>query len=257
MERLYRTDFHIHTYLSDCGAPEATPKAILRAAREAKLEAIGFSDHIIFPADKERPEQLRAQLPKQTGDLQVYVGCEADVTSPTDIVIDAAFARTLDYVMIAASHLYVPGTHHPIRGMDIRTQAAYLLTTMNLAVDCGFADVVVHPFVVPMALHDFPSLVAEADPEAVSRLGEKAARAGVALECNPRVLRRWPEAAKWLFGRFLETGVKLSVNSDCHHPRCVGCRGPEYATEEEMRALGITDEVVWRIEDRVGDKVRP
>lgn len=257
MARLYRTDFHIHTYLSDCGSPEATPKAVLRAAQEAGLEAMGFSDHIIFPADRTRPEKLRAQLPRNTGDLRVYVGCEADITSPTEIVIDAEFAHTLDYVMLSASHLYVPGTNHPIQGMSARTQAAYLLSTMNLAVDCGFADVVVHPFVVPTALYDFPTLVAEADPEAVSRLGEKAARAGVALEFNPRVLRRWPDAAKWLFGRLLETGVKLAINSDCHHPRCVGCRGPEYATEEEMRAVGVTDDVVWRIEDRVSGKVRP
>ena len=66
---------------------------------------------------------------------------------------------------------------------------------------------------------------------------------------QPRVLKRWPDAAKWLFTRFLDTGVKLAVNSDCHHPRGVGLRGEEYATEDEMRALGVTDNVVWRIKD--------
>jgi len=257
LARLYRTDFHIHTYLSDCGSPEATPKAILRAAQEARLEAIGLSDHIIAPADKVRPGKLRAQVPKEVGEMRVYVGCEADVTSPTEIAIDAEFAHTLDYVMVSASHLYEPRTNHPIRAMEVRTQAAYLISTMNLAVECGFADVVVHPFIVPVGLYDFRELVAEADPEAISRLGEKAARAGVAIEFNPRVLQRWPDAAQWLFGRLLDTGVKLAVNSDTHHPRGVGCRGQEYASEEEMRAVGVTDDVVWRIEDRVSDKVRP
>ena len=257
MPRLYRTDFHVHTYLSDCGSPEARPKAMLRAAREAGLEAIGFSDHIIFPADLARPETLRSQLPRQAGDLRVYVGCEADVTSPTEIAIDAAFAHTLDFVLMAASHLYVPGTNHPIRGMDAQTMAAYIVSGMNLAVDSGLADVIVHPFCVPMGLYDFATLVAVADPDAISRLGENAARAGVAIEYNPRLLRHWPDAAKWLFGRLLETGVKLAVTSDAHHPRGVGMRGDEYATEEEMRAAGVTDEMLWTIEDRVSNKVRP
>jgi histidinol phosphatase-like PHP family hydrolase len=257
LARLYRTDFHVHTSLSDCGSPEATPKAILRAAREAQLEAIGFSDHIIFPQHFARPEKLRAQLPQQTGDLRVYVGCEADITSPTDFSIDADFARTLDFVLMSASHLYVPGTEHPVSGMDVQAMAAYITAGMNLAVNSGLADVVVHPFCVPMGPYDFAELAAAADPDELSRLGRKAAQTGVALEFNPEVLRTWPEAATWLFRLFLGTGVKLAINSDAHHPRNIGCRSDSKATEEEIRAVGVTDDVVWTIEDRISNRVRP
>lgn len=257
MARLYRTDFHVHTCLSDCGSPEATPKAILHAAREAQLEAIGFSDHIIFPQDLARPERLRARLPRETGDLRVYVGCEADVISPSDISIDANFACMLDFVLMSASHLYVPGTAHPVGDMEVHAMAAYIIAGMNLAVDSGLADVVVHPFCVPMGPYDFAELAAAADPAELSRLGEKAAQAGVALEFNPGVLRAWPDAARWVLGLFLETGVKLAINSDAHHPRGVGCRGDSKATEEEMRAAGVTDDVVWTIADRITNQVRP
>ena len=151
----------------------------------------------------------------------------------------------------SASHLYEPRTFHPVEGMDEKTMAAYLITTMDLAIDSGLADVIVHPFGVPIGLFPFEQLVAAVDPEALSRLGEKAARAGVAFEYNPRQLRWYPEAARWLYARLLETGVKLSVNSDTHHPSGVGFRERFYATEEEMRVEGITDEHLWGIEDRI------
>lgn len=251
MTSLFRTDFHVHTNLSDCGAPEATPKAMLAAARAAGLEAIGFSDHVYYPDHFTRPALLRKRLPSRTGDLRVYVGCETDVISPTEIAIDANYALTLDFVLISGSHLYTPRTNHPIRGMTPEAMAAYLLQTMNVAVASGLADVVVHPFCVPVGLYSFEELVSVADPDGVSRLGEAAARAGVAIEYNPRELKRAPEAAHWLYTRLLDTGVKLAINSDSHRPDGVGCRGVEHATEAQMRAEGVTEDRVWRLEDRV------
>ncbi len=238
MSRLYRTDFHVHTNLSDCGAPEATPKAMLKAGRAAGLEAIGFADHVFIPEHRARSARLRKMIPKQYGEMRVYVGCEADVLSPTELAIDEEFARTLDYVLVSASHLYEPRAFHPVEGMDARMMAEYLMVTMNLAVECGLADVIVHPFVVPISLFRFEELVAVADPEGISRLGEKAARAGVAIEYNPRVLRLYPTAARWLYGRLLETGVKVAINSDTHHPGGVGFHEKNHATEEEMRGGG-------------------
>jgi len=43
----------------------------------------------------------------------------------------------------------------------------------------------------------------------------------------------------------------VAINSDSHHPRGIGCRGASFATEEELRALGIGDEQVFRMEERV------
>ncbi len=251
LSRLYRTDFHVHTNLSDCGAPEATPKALLKAGRAAGLEAIGFADHVFLPAHRERSARLRKMAPKQFGDMRVYVGCEADVLSPTQLAIDEEFALTLDYVLVAASHLYEPRAFHPVEGMNAQTMADYLLATMNLAVDSGLCDILVHPFVVPISLFRFEELVAVADPDGISRLGEKAARAGVAMEYNPRVLRLYPEAARWLYGRLLETGVKVAINSDTHFPGGVGFHEKNHATREEMLAEGIPEEQLWGIRDRV------
>ncbi len=74
----------------------------------------------------------------------------------------------------------------------------------------------------------------------------------MAMECNPAFVREAPEAAGWLFRVFLEAGCKVAIGSDAHHPNDVGCRGPRYAGEEELRELGIGEECLWRIEERVG-----
>jgi len=251
LDRLLRTDFHIHTNLSDCGAPAATPKAILKAAQAAGLEAVGFSDHVIIPAHRLRPAQLRSQVPTRVGEMRVYVGCEADVISPTELAVDEDFARTLDYVLVAASHLYEPMTFHPIEGMDLPAMAAYTIGAMNLAIDSGLADVVVHPFSVPQGMYTFEQLVAAADPEAISRVGEKAARAGVAVEYSPRRTARYPDTARWLYLRLLETGVKIAISSDAHHPRELGFGESFRAAMDEVLVESLTEDRLWRVEDRV------
>ncbi len=251
MARLFRTDFHVHTNLSDCGAPEATPKAILAAARQVGLEALGFSDHVTGRAHWDRPARVRAQVPKRLGEMRIYIGCEADVLSLDRLSLDAGLAATLDYVLMSASHLYEPYAFHPVEGMEAPTMAAYILEAMHAALDSGLVDILVHPFHVPSGLYKFPQLVEAADPEGISRVGEKAARLGVAIEYNPRELGLYPEAARWLYGRFLETGVKLAINSDSHHPREIGFHARRQASEEAMLAEGITEEHLWRIEDRV------
>lgn len=250
MRSLFRTDFHVHTNVSrECGHPEAFPEVMVAAAREAGLDAVGLSDHIYVPAHWARPAEARAQVSREYEGMPVYIGCEADVVSPTEIVIDAAFAETLDYVLLSASHLFEPGTHHPVQGFAVREMAAYMVERMRLAVACGFCDIIVHPFRDSGGPFSFGELAEVVDPEAIGALAREAAHAGVAMEYNPRELHGFPEQARWLYGHFLEAGVKLSINSDAHRPSKVGCRGGEFATEAEMRAAGVREEMLWSIED--------
>lgn len=43
--KVFNADLHIHTVLSPCGSLEMSPKAIVRAAVEKKLNIIGITDH--------------------------------------------------------------------------------------------------------------------------------------------------------------------------------------------------------------------
>lgn len=253
MSRLIRTDFHVHTNLSDCGHPQASLEAVLRGAQEAELEAVGVADHVFLPEHRARPRTARGQLPKQVGGLRVYVSCEAEMRSPTETTIDAAFAQELDYVVMSASHLYNVGVWLP-QDLDLRGMAAYVLELTRGAIESGLADIVAHPMSVPACPVTFEELVESLDLEAWKRTAEAAAKAGVAIECNPRYLRQAPEAAKVLFTWVVDAGCKVSIDSDGHHPDLVGCRGPEYAPEEEIRALGIGEDCLWRPEDRISGR---
>ncbi len=221
----------------------------MAAAQAAGLEAMGFSDHVIYPKDRLRPGMLRGQVPKQYDGMRVYVGCEADVLSLTEFSIDREFADSLDFVIMSGSHLNVPGSGHP-RGLSVPEEAAYIIEAMQVGVDSGLADIIAHPLSVPAGPYGFAELAEAAEAEALLRLGERAARAGVAIEYNPRELRRAPEAARRIYGLFLRTGVKLAINSDAHRPSNVAFRGEHHATEEEMLAEGITEDRLWRIGER-------
>jgi len=221
----------------------------LRASREAGLEALGISDHIVNSEDLGRPWLVRERLPADTGDLRVYVGCETEMATPAVAKIDAAFADTLDFVIMSASHLFNPGVQRP-GTLSPEAMAAHILEMMRGAIALGFVDIIAHPFSVPVSPVPFEAIVAAADQEELRDTAALAACEGVAMECNPAFLRGAPEAMGLLIRCFLEVGCKLAVNSDAHHPAHIGCRGPQYASEEELRAAGVTEDCLWRIEDR-------
>lgn len=249
MSRLIRTDFHIHSNLSDCGDPAASLDRIVSAGLAAGLEAIGISDHIFLPHHRERPAIARETLPRREDGMEILVGCEADMQSPVRASIDDEFAQTLDYVMVSASHLYDPGVEQEFID-EPRSMAAYILELTRGAIELGFVDIVVHPLHVPACRWSFRDLVRAAEEGEVRSMARMAAEAGVALECNPRFVKAAPTEAEWLFGLLLEEGCLLAINSDTHHPRGVGCRGSEYATEEDLRRLGISEEHLLRMEER-------
>jgi histidinol phosphatase-like PHP family hydrolase len=220
------------------------------AGHEAGLEAIGISDHVFLERHRERPAIVRGALTEEDDGLRIYVGCETDMQSPDRVAIDAEFAAGLDYVMVSASHLYDPGVEREFID-EPRSMAAYMLELMRGATDLGYVDIIVHPLHVPACRYSFANFAKAADEANLRSVARMAAEAGVAMECNPRFLRAAPEEAKWLFGTFLEEGCTLSVNSDAHHPAHIGCRGPQFATEEELRAIGIDEQCLFGMEQTV------
>jgi histidinol phosphatase-like PHP family hydrolase len=250
LSQLIRTDFHIHSNLSGCGSPSATFDAIVTAGLDAGLEAIGISDHVFFDSHRGRAQIARNALPREVDGTRIYIGCEADMESPDRAAVDAEFAATLDYVMVAASHLYDPNVEQDFID-EPRSMAAYMLDLMRGAVELGFVDIIVHPLHVPQCRYSFDEFVRATDESELRRVARMAAETGVAMECNPRFLLAAPEEAKWLFSALLEEGCTLAINSDAHHPAHIGCRGPQFATEEDLRAVGIDEACLFRMEGRV------
>jgi histidinol phosphatase-like PHP family hydrolase len=246
---LLRRDFHVHTNYSLCGHPDATPEAVVRAAHECGLEAVGISDHVVAPANFDRPRLVRERVPERVGDTRVYVGCEAEMHSPSDASISPEYAAELDFVVVSASHLHNIGPHLLV-DMGLSETLDFVLELTRGALATGFTDILAHPFHAPMCRFSFGQLVGTIQDEELASLARDAAQAGVAIECNPRFVRAAPAQAARLFRHSMEAGCKLSIGSDAHHPDHIGCRGDWYATEEELRALGVSEGCLWRIEDR-------
>lgn len=249
MSKLIRTDFHVHTNHSLCGHRDATPWAVVRAAQEAGLESVGITDHLVAPINFDRPRLVREELPQVVDGLRVYVGGEAEMHARDKPSISREFAAGLDLVVFSASHLHNIGPH-VLHGLELRAMVAFIFDLMWGVLETGYADIIAHPFHVPNCRFAFADLVGAVDEAPLRSLAEAAAQKGVAMECNPRFLRAAPDAAGWLFPMLLEEGCKLAVNSDAHHPDGIGCRGSEFATEDELRDIGIDEACLWRIEDR-------
>jgi len=247
--KLIRSDFHIHTIHSECGEPGATPWATVRAAQEAGLEAIALTDHVAFPAHFSAPKLVREQLPADLGGVRVYVGCEAEMLGRGKPSISREYAAEMDLVLFSASHLHNadPRLLHKAEPPAI---ASFVLDLMVGAIETGYADILAHPFHVPLCRHSFGIIASAANERDLRDALAMTAEAGVAMETNPRFLRQEPAEAAWLFRLFMEMGCKVAINSDTHHPSGVGCRGPKFATEAELRAIGISEEHLFSIEER-------
>jgi histidinol phosphatase-like PHP family hydrolase len=252
LARLIRTDFHIHTNHSPCGSPEATPLAVVRAAQEAGLEAVAITDHVEREADYAAPRAVREELRGYAGDLRVYVGCEAAMVGRGEPTISREYAAEMDLVLLSPSHLDLLWGSRALDRMSAPEMASLTLDLTRDAIRTGYADIIAHPFHVPVSgCPPFGQLVAAANDSYLRDTLAMAAEAGVAMEANPRFLRQDPVAATWLFRLFIEMGCKIAINSDSHHPSGIGCRGPRFASDDELRAIGITEERLFRIEERV------
>ena len=75
--KVFNADLHIHTVLSPCGSLEMSPKAIILAASEKKLDIIGITDH-------NSTRQCRVVTAEaQKAGITVY--CGAEVTSKEEV----------------------------------------------------------------------------------------------------------------------------------------------------------------------------
>jgi histidinol phosphatase-like PHP family hydrolase len=224
---------------------------VVRAAQEAGLEAVGISDHIVAPANFDRPKLVRERVPQQVGDTRVYVGCEAEMHSRAECSAPRDLAKSLDFVIVSASHLHNIGMDL-LHDLTLNQTLEFMLDLMRGAIETGFADIIAHPFHAPMCRFVFAELVEALDDEKLARIAREAAEGGVAIECNPRFVREAPGQAARLFGAFMEAGCKLSIGSDAHHPDHIGYRGHWYASDAEMRAIGVAEDCLWRVQDRCG-----
>lgn len=218
MPKLPRFDCHLHTNFSPCALSEMSVENILDQARTLELQGLCLTDHLHPETELEQFRQLRAELAEiPVADLQLWIGCEAEILSNAKFSIDAADVDAMDLVLVAPFH----GVYCLDRPADSSTSqiAEFMLRQLNRALDCPGVRIVVHPLWIalewPFDLEGVIKIIL--DSQALTDLLARAANRGVAMEVNPKML----EVPFWaliepFYLRCLEQNVRLSFGSDAH-----------------------------------------
>jgi len=244
-------DFHVHTFLSPCASPDpalSSPRAHAEAAAALGREAVCISDHFALPAEwvpvwyaNSGPEIIDRAVDAARGvenGVKLFVGCEAEMVTPDRVTIDESFARRLDFVILAASHLHFDEIGPP-RGSPPAMVASALSEFMEAAVSLPFIDAVAHPFLIPNEAAGEPAhYIGLLDADLFERVSHMAARNAIAFEINAAQVAR--REYRFLLRRFYLTakrhGVKFVVGSDAH---CVAEQARIAAAESYARELGL------------------
>lgn len=253
-------DVHIHTWLSPCGARAESLSSVAAYAAEARrygVSTIGISDHFALPYPwttgwaNSGPAiivEARRQAAQISDGTRVLIGCETDLIAPERVNIDAAYARTLDFVIISPTHFDSKEVFKRASASPAAT-AEHMVALTALALELPFVDVLAHPFTVPEerlgSPEDYMRLVSDA---ALMHLAKAAASNRIAFEMNGRMssMPVYRAAMRRLYTIARAEGVKFTVGSDSHQIRHMARLD---AIEAYARELGLTREDFLSVEE--------
>lgn len=228
-----RGNLHSHTTWSD---GTASIEGMAEAARARGFRYLAITDHskalgITNGLDEER---LRAQMAEidrlnatVTGDFRILKGNEVDILPDGTLDLDPALLADLDFV-VASVH------------SRFKQDEATMTARMIRAMESGVVDLIAHPT---------GRLLGARDPYAVDleRLFDAAAATQTALEINafPDRLDLNDVNAR----RARDRGVKISINTDAHHPDHFGLYF--YGIATARRAWLTAPDVIntWELDD--------
>ncbi|MDP2359282.1 MAG: histidinol-phosphatase [bacterium] len=228
-------DLHLHT--PRCRHAVGEPDEYAQAAWKAGLRRIVFTDHA--PLDDRMDlvhrmacaeleayhDQIRALAAAWRGRLEIGVGLEVDWLEGFQ-EINRAVVGARDWDLCLGSVHFIPGAQgwdFIIRCAPERESAvleAYWQAWGDAAAS-GLFHAMSHPDVYRMIEREpLPG-----ERELACRALDRAARAGVAVECNTSLLRKGAATlypAPWLLEEVLARGMPLTSASDAHHPEQAG-----------------------------------
>ena len=213
------------------------------------METIGFADHFAqgppyaTPLWEDRGPGIIDQLRKETAgisaEVEVLIGCEADMLEVKLCSIDATYAKTLDYVVMAASHFHLPGVQKP-ESDEPQAVAQHYLKFISAALDLEFVCILAHPFLTPFHTLGSPQtympLITDSQ---LYTIAERARERRVAMEVNSYLGQgaEYLEPMARFFDICKEVGVRFTYGSDAHHMKDLG---PTRAIEQAIDFLGLS-----------------
>ncbi|MBO4422110.1 MAG: hypothetical protein J5879_01620 [Clostridia bacterium] len=237
-----RSDFHTHTNISSCGAPDNTLQALLDGlcAGPDGLRVLGVSNHLwdsdvpgasdwYVPQNVPHVLAIREELEKaDTHGARVLIGAEVEFSADCRVAITEDHAKLFDYLLITANHLHMKDFIIPAAVKEPEEVRFILISRFkaaaatDLPVKCGIC----HPF-FPISFKDTENeILAGIKDEEYAECFEIAKRHGKSIEIHSSALNPHlplnekgfcPEYVRML-GVAKEVGCTFHLGSDVHSP---------------------------------------
>jgi histidinol phosphatase-like PHP family hydrolase len=259
-------DIHVHSNLSACAKPEATPAAMLKACREQGIRCVGFADHLwdktvpgasawYQPQDLEHVLSIKKTLASDecqqiSEGMRVLVGCETEFLGGKKIGISRESASLLDFVLVPPDHFHMKDYVFPAAVTEPAEIKEIMLRRFMEIMALEMATAVVHPFYAMGFTPEVPHLVQSLISDNEYRECFTAARqARCAIELHTSAAKRHeagsgddqfsPEFIRMMtIAR--ECGCSFSIGVDAHSPELI--RTDIYQRLERFAACcGISD----------------
>ncbi len=232
---IFYSDMHIHTPASVCCSSDTQiPDNIIPLLARKGYKKIGFIDHVwdskdVPPSDfyvtqdGKKHLELHKFIHSREWEIEVWVGCEADMKAPGVFGITHELKEKLDYVAMATNHFHLKDFVEQPADSTPRALAQHMLKFFISAAESGLPDLLVHPF-YPYGNIDIydDTISCLSDTELIDAFSVAASN-NIAIEINKCYLPQLrPER---LFSietplRILtlakQAGCKFSLGSDAH-----------------------------------------
>ncbi len=231
-----RHDLHLHTTLSTCGKPGATPEAYIAIAKEKGLSTIGLCDHVwdtavspainTFYTGQDMEHVLSLSLPKADG-IRILRGCEAELDKNNVLGLSEEAAKKLDYVLCVHSHSQHPEVIEASVRKDPKKLADILCERFSVLVEhpmSKYITAIAHPFFPSGNRDNFDEVLFRISDDRLEDLFADAVYKNIAIEINAASFASYPVKSIHrsemfrIYETAKECGCKFIFGSDCHNP---------------------------------------
>jgi histidinol phosphatase-like PHP family hydrolase len=221
-------DFHIHTTYLKCADETMTVPALLQRCESLGLQTIAITDHLNAPQFLPQHELIKRDLAATETPLEVFFGCEVNVTDPETgaVSIDQAQLERGGFEVVIGGVHASYHDHPDKRGIIDLQQRLMLAVIANPLI-----DVLVHPWWFggeefrPGGPMEWFRDMSDIPDDYARELGEAAVAHDTAIEANWSAI--WGNTTvygpKFLEGynRYLriiaDTGARISISTDAHN----------------------------------------
>ncbi len=257
VDKLCKSDLHLHTNLSCCAPKTTAVESYLSLCEAEGVELLGVSNHLYDWGGVDHTLQIKHEIDKlrnQT-DIQFLVGCEAEIFYGKELYLTCEMAHNFDYVLLAPSHIFNFRDRYrdfdlstPDKARKIMIENFKVACKLNFGMPTGFA----HPL-YPICAPWQQEVLDGISDETLRECYTLAAENNKSIEIHACVYRNTveldDEGLSPIYIKMLrvakECGCKFHFGSDAHEPSMF--IGSHAKLERAAERAGITRDDLWEI----------